>query len=612
MTAVMQLLCGRADPDGPSLAEQYQALGHTRSARNARRNAACQFTTRFATLQRWRAASTPRRLDAPVAVRSYVAWMLLTTGTPGPVDYVVASGSSWGLHAAAAYPDFAGRFTATATAIGFTTQQTQRQWATLAKLAAITGLDPEQLHQGDLDQAYGQLLAEVRSTHGGHAPNTLTTPVHGLSATLTAVGTLAAPRRKAPTHPSTTVHWDHLAGKAPDLVATMRRYLAQLGLSLRPGSVTLIDTTLRHLADYLTEHHPQVLTAAGIRRTHIEGFKTALAARPGYRGHREPAKTTLGMRLGHLHGFFDRIIEWGYPDAPARNPVFAGDLPLRDRPLPRFLDDAQAAKLLSAARALPDLFDRVCVETLAHTGLRKGEFLGLDIDAIVVLGAHEWLRTPVGKLHTDRYIPLHPRVKLLLGQWRAHRGDLPNTRLLFTDRGRPIPGSRVDRAVHTAATNAGIGHVTPHQLRHTLATQAINRGMSLEAIAALLGHTSMSMTMTYARIADHTVADEYFAVTSKVEALYTPTDLPADAEGPNMRRLHAETTDRLLGTGTCTRPTEIGCRYQTICETCDFFTPSIAARDIVQAQHEDAKTHGDHDHKNAYANVLIKLDRIRT
>ena len=44
--------------------------------------------------------------------------------------------------------------------------------------------------------------------------------------------------------------------------------------------------------------------------------------------------------------------------------------------------------------------------------------------------------------------------------------------------------------------------------------------MSLEAIAALLGHKTMTMAMVYARIADRTVADEYFAVTKKVEALY--------------------------------------------------------------------------------------------
>jgi hypothetical protein len=89
----------------------------------------------------------------------------------------------------------------------------------------------------------------------------------------------------------------------------------------------------------------------------------------------------------------------------------------------------------------------------------------------------------------------------------------------------------------------------------SLATQAINRGMSLEAIAALLGHRSMSMTLTCARIADRTVAEEYFAVSQQVEALYDAEPaLPAGAEGPNMRRLHTETTRRLLGNGYCTRP----------------------------------------------------------
>lgn len=43
---------------------------------------------------------------------------------------------------------------------------------------------------------------------------------------------------------------------------------------------------------------------------------------------------------------------------------------------------------------------------------------------------------------------------------------------------------------------------------HTLATQAINRGVSLEAIDALLGRADLSMTMVYARIGDRTVADQ--------------------------------------------------------------------------------------------------------
>ncbi len=46
--------------------------------------------------------------------------------------------------------------------------------------------------------------------------------------------------------------------------------------------------------------------------------------------------------------------------------------------------------------------------------------------------------------------------------------------------------------------------------------------MSLEAIAQMLGHRSMRMTLVYARIADRTVADEYFAAADKVDQLYSP------------------------------------------------------------------------------------------
>jgi len=65
------------------------------------------------------------------------------------------------------------------------------------------------------------------------------------------------------------------------------------------------------------------------------------------------------------------------------------------------------------------------------------------------------------------------------------------------------------------------------------------------------------------RIADRTVADEYFAVTKKVESLYAagqPATLPADAAGPAMRALNAEANKRLLGNGYCGRPAELDCR----------------------------------------------------
>lgn len=92
----------------------------------------------------------------------------------------------------------------------------------------------------------------------------------------------------------------------------------------------------------------------------------------------------------------------------------------------------------------------------------------------------------------------------------------------------------------------------------------INRGMSLEAIAALLGHGSMRMTLTYARISNRTVAEEYFRVTEAVEATYANAEpLPASLEGANMRRIAAEHR-RLLGNGQCTRPAGLDCTFESI------------------------------------------------
>ena len=100
---------------------------------------------------------------------------------------------------------------------------------------------------------------------------------------------------------------------------------------------------------------------------------------------------------------------------------------------------------------------------------------------------------------------------------------------------------------------------------------------------------SLHMTMVYATIADSTVADEYFAVTEKVEALYqAPKQLPADDEGAEMRKLRAEMHRRMLGNGYCARPVEMDCHFESICESCSFFQTTIEFRPTLQRQRDDA------------------------
>jgi hypothetical protein len=156
---------------------------------------------------------------------------------------------------------------------------------------------------------------------------------------------------------------------------------------------------------------------------------------------------------------------------------------------------------------------------------------------------------------------------------------------------------------------AGVPGVHPHRLRHTLATQAINRGMRLEAIAALLGHQKMEMTLIYAKIANRVVADEYAAVTAKIDALYgQPPALPADYETTGMARLRREAHARMLGNGLCTRPAELDCRMESACETCAYFRTSTQFLPILTRQRDHARDHGQADRAALFDGLIHRAE----
>jgi site-specific recombinase XerD len=415
-----------------------------------------------------------------------------------------------------------------------------------------------------------------------------------------------------PAGDASTQEWASLSEHAPQLTATMRRYLIQLGTFLAPRSVDVADQTLRQFARWLTAN-TEVVVVADITRTHVEDFKVWLARQPGTKG-QLMAKNTQRHRLRMIKIFFERLIEWDWPDAHIRNPIFAGDIPARTDPLPKFLSDQDAAKLMAAARAhrLPRY--RLVIEMLARTGLRASELCELAADAVTQIGDAYWLRVPVGKLRNDRFIPLHPDLVTLLAEWTATNAEhIRAQHRLIADGHTPIIRRTVHRIVATTAAKAGIGPVHPHQLRHTLATQAINRGMRLEAIAALLGHRSMEMTLTYARIADRVVADEYEAVTAQIDALYnsagTPGALPAEIETAAMTRLRQEAHARMLGNGLCTRPVELDCRMESACETCAYFKTGPEFVPVLLRQRDHARTNNQPDRAELFDTLLDRITK---
>jgi site-specific recombinase XerD len=405
--------------------------------------------------------------------------------------------------------------------------------------------------------------------------------------------------------------WAVLGTARPQIAATMDRYLTQLSTFLAPRTVDNTDNTLRQLARFLVAE-TDVNTVAGITRTHFEDYKVWLTVQPGTNG-AYLAKNTQRRRLWEIRGFFERLIEWDWEDAPRRNPVFSGDIPPRTDPLPKFLNDQDAAKLMKAARAhrLPRY--RLVIEMLARTGMRASELCDLDADAVTLIGDAYWLRIPVGKLRNDRFIPLHPDLVVLLAAWTAQNSEyIRAQKHLMADEHSPISRRTVHHIVAATAKAAGIGTVHPHQLRHTLATQAINRGMRLEAIAALLGHRSMEMTLTYARIADRVVADEYESVSTQIDALYsaagaTPGSLPAQIETAAMTRLRQESHARMLGNGMCTRPVELECRMESACETCAYFRTGPEFVPVLLRQRDHARKNGQSERAELFESLVAKV-----
>jgi hypothetical protein len=134
---------------------------------------------------------------------------------------------------------------------------------------------------------------------------------------------------------------------------------------------------------------------------------------------------------------------------------------------------------------------------------------------------------------------------------------------------------------------------------------SINRGMSLEAIAALLGHRSMDMTLIYARISDDTVAEAYFKVTEAVEAQYYGLSGAAPVRtARSSTQAPASDHHRHLANGHCTRPALLGCAFESVCERCGFFETGPQFVTILKRQRKHADQRGQSDRSELFDGLI--------
>jgi hypothetical protein len=176
----------------------------------------------------------------------------------------------------------------------------------------------------------------------------------------------------------------------------------------------------------------------------------------------------------------------------------------------------------------------------------------------------------------------------------------------------------LDRATEAA----GLGHVTPHQLRHTYATALVNAGVSLQALMALLGHVSAEMSLRYGRLFDTTVRAEYERALDLAKSRLgtLPSGrraIPVTAMTDGDWREAPAIKSRLAG-GYCVRaPVQGACPYANICEHCPNFRTDVASLPILAAQRvdadalaADAEARGWIDEADRHRRLISRLDAL--
>ena len=120
--------------------------------------------------------------------------------------------------------------------------------------------------------------------------------------------------------------------------------------------------------------------------------------------------------------FLDAIAEWGWPEAPARRLVFPRDAPKLPYPLPRYLPPDAERALLRALEDSPNRLRADALPLMRATGMRIGELVDLELDCVhEVPRSGAWLKIPLGKLLTERMVPIDEETTGLVDQIVTHR-----------------------------------------------------------------------------------------------------------------------------------------------------------------------------------------------
>lgn len=223
------------------------------------------------------------------------------------------------------------------------------------------------------------------------------------------------------------------------------------------------------------------------------------------------SKTTIRRRLACLGSYFKFLMA---KKLVKSSPIELIDRPKLGKPLPRALSLETIETLFNSIDTSDEagLRDRAILELFFSSALRLSELVAINLEHI---DFHEGLLKVMGKGKKERVVPMTNQAiswiqRYLKGVMHTKLGGKLSTPLFLNKFGTRLTGRSVDRLVKKYLLKSGLyERVTPHALRHSIATLWLEQGMDLKTIQKLLGHSSLQATQIYTKVSKKVKEEVY-------------------------------------------------------------------------------------------------------
>ncbi|MEK9150196.1 MAG: site-specific tyrosine recombinase/integron integrase [Candidatus Desantisbacteria bacterium] len=215
------------------------------------------------------------------------------------------------------------------------------------------------------------------------------------------------------------------------------------------------------------------------------------------------SKRTIARKIACLRSFYKFLSIRGRTE---RNPVEIISSPRLPHRLPHFLEISEIERLIDATENDKfSLRNRAIIELLYSSGLRVSELSGLNIENIDF--GSGTVRC-FGKGKKERIVPFGSLAKEALEVYL--RKDGRESGVLFLNRfGKRITTRGVWMIIENERLKAGLFHLSPHTLRHSVATHLLERGADIRSVQEFLGHKRLSTTQIYTHLTTKRLKEVY-------------------------------------------------------------------------------------------------------